>query len=74
MSEGYIVVHCLENAEATRSLDIVEQPNGLYRWQVWRRDAEDVTGWILCRDSLPMAFESAADAVEAAKANISWQI
>lgn len=74
MSKPYTVVHCLENAEATRSLDIVEQPNGLYRWQEWRRDAEDVNGWLLCQDSLPMAFESAEDAVEAAKGNISWQI
>ena len=53
-------------------MDIIQQRDGKYRFQEWRRDSEDTTGWILLLDSQPALFESEEIAIRAAENAIDW--
>jgi hypothetical protein len=67
MGKDYIVTDCIEHPEKNRCVDIIQQRDGKYRFQEWRRDSEDTTGWILLLDSQPVVFDSEAGAMSAAQ-------
>lgn len=71
MTKLYKVVNSFDNDEKNRCVDIVEQ-NGRFRFQEWRREPEDLSGWILILDSLPIDYTSADEAVKASIDCVSW--
>ena len=72
MVKSYLVSQSIENPEKNRCVDIVQQQDGKYRLQEWRRDIEDTSGWILLFDSQPTLFESEAAAIKAVKLRCIW--
>ena len=72
MSKSYTVTRSIEHPEKNRCVDIVQQHDGKYRFQEWRRDIEDTSGWILLFDSQPVVFDSEAAAIKAAKLRFIW--
>ena len=74
MAKPYLVSQSIEHPEKNRCVDIVQQQDGKYRFQEWRRDIEDTSGWILLFDSQPVVFESEAAAVDVAKVTINWLV
>ncbi len=74
MAKPYVVRQSIEHPERNRCADIVQQHDGKYRFQEWRRDIEDTGGWILLFDSQPVVFDSEGEALIAAKLSFSWLI
>ena len=74
MAKPYLVSQSIEHPEKNRCVDIVQQQDGKYRFQEWRRDIEDTSGWILLFDSQPVVFESEAAAMSAATLRCNWFI
>ena len=74
MSKSYTVTRSIEHPEKNRCVDIVQQHDGKYRFQEWRRDIEDTSGWILLFDSQPVVFESEREALSAASLRCNWLI
>ena len=74
MAKPYLVSQSIEHPEKNRCVDIVQQQDGKYRFQEWRRDIEDTSGWILLFDSQPVVFESEREALNAAKLRCIWLI
>ena len=74
MGKEYLVTDCIEHPEKNRCVDIVQQQDGKYRFQEWRRDIEDTSGWILLFDSQPVVFDSEAAALDAAQLRCIWLI
>ena len=72
MAKEYVVTRSLEHPEGNWCVDIIQQQDGKYRFQEWRRDSEDTTGWILVLDSQPVVFDSEAAAMSAAQLRCSW--
>jgi hypothetical protein len=72
MGKDYIVTDCIEHPEKNRCVDIIQQRDGKYRFQEWRRDSEDTSGWILLLDSQPALFEGEEIAIRAAENAIDW--
>ena len=72
MSKNYLVAHSVDNQEQNRCVDIIQDLNGMFRFQEWRREPEDLSGWILLRDSSPKTYPTAIDAIVAAKQTIDW--
>ena len=72
MGKDYIVTDCIEHPEKNRCVDIIQQRDGKYRFQEWRRDSEDTTGWILLLDSQPALFDNENAATRAAENAIDW--
>ena len=42
MGKDYVVTDCIEHPERNRCVDIIQQRDGKYRFQEWRRDSEDI--------------------------------
>ena len=72
MPKNYLVAHSIDNQEKNRCIDIIQDLNGMFRFQEWRREPEDLSGWILLRDSSPKTYPTAIDAIVAAKQTIAW--
>ena len=72
MAKPYLVSQSIEHPEKNRCVDIVQQQDGKYRFQEWRRDIEDTGGWILLFDSQSVLFESEAAAIKAATLRCNW--
>jgi hypothetical protein len=72
MAKKYLVTHSIDNQEQNRCVDIIQEPNGKFRFQEWRREPEDISGWFLMLDSLPKSYPCAEDAIAAAKQSIAW--
>ena len=72
MIKSYTAIRSIEHPERNRCVDIIRQRDGEYRFQEWRRDIEDTSGWILVFDSQPALFESEAAAIKAAKLKFVW--
>ena len=72
MPKNYLVAHSVDNQEQNRSVDIMQDLNGMFRFQEWRREPEDLSGWILMLDSSPKTFNSETEAITAAKRAITW--
>jgi hypothetical protein len=74
MAKPYLVSQSIEHPEKNRCVDIVQQQDGKYRFQEWRRDIEDTSGWILLFDSQPVVFESEREALSAVTLRCNWLI
>ena len=72
MSKNHLVAHSVDNQEQNRCVDIIQDLNGMFRFQEWRREPEDLSGWILMLDSSPKTFNSETEAITAAKRAITW--
>ena len=72
MPKNYRVTQSFNNNEQNRCVDIVELDEGGYRFQEWRREPEDISGWFLMTDSSPQIYSSEDSAIEAAKACVLW--
>ncbi len=72
MSEKPRVLASYENDERNRCIDIIVSDNGRIRFQEWRREPEDLSGWFLTFDSMPHQFASEAEATAAARLAIAW--
>ena len=72
MTREHVVANSFNNHEANHCVDIIVQPDGQFRYQHWRREPEDLSGWILLLDSTPVTFASEQQAIEAAKESIVW--
>jgi hypothetical protein len=72
MAKPYLVSQSIEHPEKNRCVDIVQQQDGKYRFQEWRRDIEDTSGWILLFDSQPVVFNSEGEAMSAATLRCNW--
>lgn len=59
-------------SELNRCIDIIQPQDGSYRFQEWRREPEDTSGWFLMLDSLPKTFISEAEAITVAKKTVTW--
>lgn len=74
MAKPYLVTKSIEHPEKNRCVDIIQQQDGNYRFQEWRRDIEDTSGWILLFDSQPVVFNSEGEALSAATFRCNWLI
>ena len=72
MAKPYLVSQSIEHPEKNRCVDIVQQQDGNYRFQEWRRDIEDTSGWILLFDSQPVVLNSEGEALSAATLRCIW--
>jgi hypothetical protein len=72
MSKNHLVAHSVDNQEQNRCVDIIQDLNGMFRFQEWRREPEDIYGWFLVLDSLPKTYPTAIEAIVAAKQTIAW--
>jgi uncharacterized protein (DUF924 family) len=72
MSKNHLVAHSVDNQEQNRCVDIIQDLNGKFRFQEWRREPEDIYGWFLVLDSLPKTYPTAIEAIVAAKQTIAW--
>jgi hypothetical protein len=72
MSKNYLVAHSIDNQEKSRCIDIIQDLNGKFRFQEWRRESEDLSGWFLMLDSSPKTYPTAKEAIVAAKQTIAW--
>ena len=70
--KAYSVINSFDNEDRNRCVDIVKDLEGTYRFQEWRRDTEDLSGWYLMRDSDPYTFPTEQDAITAASSSINW--
>ena len=72
MLKNYRVTNSFENDERNKCVDIIQTPEGQFRFQEWRRDPEDLHGWFLLHDSLPTTFPIEAEVVESAIKTVAW--
>lgn len=72
MPKHHIVTHSFDNNDCNRCVDIIQFAEQDFRFQEWRREPEDFSGWFLTLDSLPKFYVCAADAIAAAKQSIAW--
>jgi len=72
MAKNYQVTKSIDNQELNRCVDIIKALDGFYRFQEWRREPEDISGWFLMLDSSPKTFLSEAEAIAAAKRAVTW--
>jgi hypothetical protein len=72
MTKNYRVTNSFENDERNKCVDIIQTNDGLFRFQEWRRDTEDLHGWFLLCDSQPRTFDSEEDAIRAACEVVVW--
>lgn len=72
MSKHHLVTHSIDNQEQNRCVDIIQDLNGKFRFQEWRREPEDISGWFLMLDSAPKTYASAIEAIIAARQTIAW--
>jgi len=66
------VANSFNNFEGDHCVDIIEQDDGQFRFQHWRREPEDLSGWILLMDSTPVVFSGEQEAIEAARQAVVW--
>ena len=66
------VTYSVDNDDKNRCVDIIQSPDCTFRFQEWRREPEDLSGWFLLRDSLPATYKSESEAIVAAKRAITW--
>ena len=66
------VANSFNNFEGDHCVDVIEQEDGQFRFQHWRREPEDLSGWILLMDSTPVTFTSEPAAIEAAQHAVVW--
>jgi hypothetical protein len=72
MPKSYRVVNSFDNDEKNRCVDIVQDLDGNFGFQEFRREPEDISGWFLIRDSLPIHFSSEAEAIKGAQKGVKW--
>lgn len=72
MPKNYLVAHSIDNQELNRCIDIIQDLNDRFRFQEWRREPEDISGWFLVLDSSPKTYPTAIEAIVAAKQTIAW--
>lgn len=72
MQKNYRVTKSIDNQEHNRCVDIIQDLNGRFRFQEWRREPEDISGWFLMLDSSPKTFVSETDAISVAKQAVIW--
>ena len=72
MPKNHLVAHSVDNQEKNRCIDIIQDLNGKFSFQEWRREPEDISGWFLVLDSSPKTYPTAVEAIEAAKQTIAW--
>jgi hypothetical protein len=72
MPKKNLVAHSVDNQEKNRCVDIIQELNGKFHFQEWRREPEDISGWFLMGDSSPNTFNSKDEAIRAAKEAITW--
>ena len=70
--DGDQLTNSFENAERSRCVDIVRSTSGRFRFQEWRRETEDLSGWFLMVDSGTQTFDTEEQAVASARAAIAW--
>ena len=72
MPKNHLVAHSVDNQEKNRCIDIIQDLNGKFRFQEWRREPEDISGWFLVLDSSPKTYPTAIEAISAAQQTIAW--
>jgi len=72
MPKSYRVVNSFDNDEKNRCVDIVQDLDGNFGFQEFRREPEDISGWFLIRDSSPIHFSSEAEAIKGAQKGVKW--
>ena len=72
MPKNYVVTESFDNYDKNRCVDIIQVAGEGFRFQEWRREPEDISGWFLMLDSLPRFYMSVADAITAAKEAVGW--
>ena len=66
------LTNSFENVERNRCVDIVRSADGQFRFQEWRREPEDLSGWFLMFDSRAQTFDTEELAVACARQTIAW--
>lgn len=72
MPKNYRVTQSFNNPEQNRCVDIIELNAGGFRFQEWRREPEDISGWFLMTDSGSEIFPSEEQAINAARLAVVW--
>lgn len=72
MPKNYLVTHSFDNADKNLCVDIIQMTDQNFRFQEWRREPEDISGWFLVLDSFPKTYPTAIEAIKAAKKFIAW--
>ena len=72
MKKNEQVTQSFDNEDKNHCVDIIQCLDCRFRFQEWRREPEDLSGWFLLRDSLPVTYQSESEAIVAAKRAITW--
>ena len=66
------VARSIESADGLRCVDLFRAGDGRYRYDEWRRDPEDPSGWRPTGAAGADAFDRLEDAVRAAERQFGW--
>jgi hypothetical protein len=66
------VLRSLNNADASRCVDIFRRPDGSLGFEEYRREIEDGRGWYAVGFHSSRRFDDEAGALEAAKQDVAW--
>lgn len=66
------VVHSINDADASRCVDVFVRPNGSFGFEEYRRDVEDGRGWFPVGGHGARSFPDASTAGGAAIAAVTW--
>ena len=67
-----LVLISIEDETGDRCVDIIRQSDGRFTFRECRRDPEDSHGWRYLSAAMPPAFDSSAEAREAAILAVGW--
>jgi len=67
-----VVLNSYNAPDDTRCVDLFRRPDGSFGFEECRRDPEDGRGWARLNHFGHQRFDSAATALEAARASVPW--
>jgi len=68
------VLTSLENSTRDRCVDIFVRADGTFGFEEYRRDPEDLSGWLPLHRYSHRVFSTAEDALAQAKSTVAWMI
>ncbi len=71
---SWVVLASLENPQHDRCVDLFRRPDGSHGFEEFRRDPEDAGAWTPVSYFSGARFESAAAALQAARAAVPWLV
>jgi hypothetical protein len=69
---GWIVISSVASSDSSLCVDFFERPSGGFGFEQFRADPEDMGGWTPISGYSAMRFDTLVEAVNHARAVVSW--